>query len=110
MSSLPTRKRDLTPAEQRLLAWLQRVNFGRIRRLEIRDGQPVFEPPPRLQRDHKFGGRNGPRRELDQEDYVLKKDVAEMFQQLRRLGNGTIANLEVRDGLPVLMTDEEVAS
>lgn len=105
-----TRSSQLSPSEQRLLKLLQRINFGRVRGLVIRNGEPVFDPPPRLQRDHKFGGQNGPRQELRLEDYALKREVIDLFQLFRQLGNGTIVNLEVRAGLPFLMTDEEEAA
>jgi hypothetical protein len=108
VKSAPARKRDLTSAERRLLGLLQRVNFGRVRNLVIRKGQPVFEPPPRTQRDHKLGGQNGARTESNFADFALKNEVVEMFRQFDALGNGTVINLEVRGGLPFLMTDEEV--
>ena len=106
----PRRSQDLTPGERRLVMLLQRINFGRLRNLLIRAGQPMFEPRPYLQRDHKFGGQNGPRAELGLDDFVLKIEVVEMLRQFRALGNGVIVNLEVRGGLPFLMTDEEAAA
>jgi hypothetical protein len=102
------RRQDLSPNARRLLRLLQQVNFGRLRNLVIRDGEPVFDPPPRVQRDHKIGGQNGPRPEIALEDFALRKEVVEMFRHFRELGSGTIVNLEVRSGLPFLMTDEEV--
>ena len=106
----PTRWNDLTPNERRLVRLMQRINFGRVQNLVVREGQPMFDPAPRSQRDHKFGGQNGVRAEMSLDDYVLKKEVVELFRQLRKLGNGTIVNLEVRAGLPFLMTDEEAAA
>lgn len=32
---------------------MQEINFGRIERLIIRDGQPVLDPAPRIIRDIK---------------------------------------------------------
>jgi len=104
------RRQNLTPSERRLVTLMQRINFGRVRNLVVRDGQPTFEPAPRTQRDHKFGGQNGARAEVSLDDYVLKKEVVELFRQLRKLGNGKIVNLEIRAGLPFLMTDEEAAA
>lgn len=106
----PTRWNDLTPNERRLVRLMQRINFGRVQNLVILEGQPIFDPAPRTQRDHKFGGQNGARAEVSLDDYVLKKEVVELFRQLRKLGKGTIVNLEVRAGLPFLMTDEEAAA
>ena len=106
----PTRWNDLTPNERRLVRLMQRTNFGRAKNLVVREGQPTFDPAPRIQRDHKFGGQNGARAEVSLDDYALKKEVVELFRQLRKLGKGTIVNLEVRAGLPFLMTDEEAAA
>jgi hypothetical protein len=106
----PVTKDDLSAAQRRLLALLQRINFGRIRGLTIRGGQPVFQPPPRVEVDHKFGGHNGPRPEIDLEDFVLKRHYRELFRDLAAIGDGQVANLEVRGGLPQLMTTEEAAA
>jgi hypothetical protein len=35
---------------------MQKLNFGRIEGLQIRDGEPVLNPVPRLIRDIKLGG------------------------------------------------------
>jgi len=103
------RHHDLSPAEQRLLRLLQRINYGRIRNLVIQDGMPSFDPPPQVQRDRKFSGHNGPRTEAQLQDFALKKEVAEMFRSFRELGQGRIVNLEIRAGLPVIMTEEAAA-
>lgn len=94
---------SLPPERRRLLKLMQRMNFGRIETLEIHDGQPVFDPPPRRVHEVKFGGENGPRPELAADDFVLKAQVVELFQQFDQMGNGTIEMLEIKHGLPFRM-------
>ncbi len=72
-------KTSLTALRRRLLETMQQLNFGRIE-LEIRNGEPAFQPSPRLIQDIKIGsGENGPRAELASEDFALKSQVVEMF-------------------------------
>jgi hypothetical protein len=86
---------------------MQRLRFGTIEGLVIRDGEPVFDPRPRVVRDVKFGAKNGPRPESRLDDFVLKDEVREFFAQLDALGNVTIRRLEVKHGLPFRMEVEE---
>jgi hypothetical protein len=37
-------KAALSPARRRLVELMQEINYGRIERLEVRDGEPVFDP------------------------------------------------------------------
>lgn len=99
-------KSSLSAPRARLLVHMQRLNFGRIENLEIRDGDPVFDPAPQFVRDVKFNARNGPRPEAEWADFVLKAEVLDFFAQLDELGNGTIRALEVQHGLPFKMEVE----
>ena len=76
----------------------------------VESGEPVFDPPPRIVREVKFGGENGPRPELRAGDFALKTQVVELFEHLDRLGDGTLERLEVKHGLPFRMTVEEAAN
>ncbi|MBN2583217.1 MAG: hypothetical protein JXL80_09115 [Planctomycetes bacterium] len=100
----------LSPNNRRLVAMMQSLNFGRIEDLPVHAGQPVLDPPPRVVREVKFGGDNGPRPEITKADFELKVQVRELFAQMEAMGNGTIRSLEVRHGLPFRMTIEEVAA
>lgn len=102
-----TTKALLSPERRRLLELMQEINFGWIERLTIHGGEPVFKPAPRVIRDYKFGGENGPRRELEANDFVLKKEVTKFFEQLDRLGDGRLERLEIKHGLPFRMSLEE---
>jgi hypothetical protein len=100
-------KKDLSPQQKRLLELMQGINFGRIQGLEVRDGEPIFEPFPQVIRDIKLSGENGPRPELGTDDFTLKTEVVELFTQLDELGNGIVDVLEIKHGLPFRMSIKE---
>lgn len=97
-------KSHLTPARRRLIEVMQAVNFGRIEFLAVRGGEPVFDPPPRVVREIKFGGDNDPRPERSLDDFAVKGGVAELLGWLARIGDGRVDVLEVKHGLPFRMT------
>ncbi len=98
------RKQSLTTAKRRLLEIAQRVHFGRIMELQIHNGEPCFQTPPLIERDHKFGLKSGARREVSLDDFAMKKVWVELFDQFNELGEGLVRKLDVRDGLPYSMT------
>ena len=100
---------SLPPERRRLLKRMQRINFGRIENLVIKDGQPVLSPSPRVVRSVKFGGRNGPRPEASLEDFVIKDEVVELFRYMDELRDGVIDVLEIQHGLPFRMAVEDAA-
>ena len=87
---------------------MQRLNFGRIEGLRIHNGEPVFEPAPRMIRDIKIGGENGQRPELVIKDFALKSGVIELFDHLSRIGNGTLESLEIKHGMPFKLVVEQM--
>lgn len=101
-------KSSLTASRRRLVEVMQDLNHGHIEGLVVCDGEPVFEPSPRVIRDVKFCAENGPRQESAIEDFELKAQVRDLFAHLDALGNGTIRRLEVQRGLPFRMQVEEV--
>lgn len=103
-------KSSLTSARKHLLVLMQRLNFGRIEGLAVRGGQPVFNPVPRLLREVKFGGENGPRPESAAADFTLKVQVVELFRQLDEIGDGTVELIEVKHGLPFRMVFAEAGA
>jgi hypothetical protein len=100
---LPVAKASLSPARGRLLEIMQRLNFGRIEHLVIEDGEPVLAPLPRLVREAKFGGDNGPRPELGARNFLLKTQLVELFRYLDTTRDVTIELLEIKHGLPFKM-------
>jgi hypothetical protein len=103
-------KQDLSANRIGLLQLMQRINFGRIENLLIRNGDPDLDPPPRVIREVKFPGENGPRPEVGAGEFLLKSQVVELFKELDLLGDGTIAVLEVKHGLPFRMMVEEAGA
>jgi hypothetical protein len=103
-------KQTLSIPRRRLLELLQRVRFGRLQNLVVRGGEPVLDPAPTIIREHKFGGENGPHPKLQADDFLLKDQVVDLFRQLDALGDGVIAVLEIKHGLPFRMLVAEPAS
>jgi len=99
-------KISLTPSQKRLVEVMQKINFGRIEALAIQNGEPVFNPPPRIFREIKFGSENGPRPESTKENFSLKKEVVELFEQLKGLDNGSIERINIKAGIPFGMSIE----
>lgn len=102
-------KSSLSQAQKRLVELMQRLNFGRIERLTVRRGEPVFDPAPRIVQDIKIGGENGPRPELVRNDFALRSQVMELFEHFTRLGDGAVETLEVKHGLPFRLVIEHSA-
>ncbi len=98
--SRPISKSDLPEANSRLVELMQQLNFGRIEGLPVRGGRPVLDPPPRIIREIKIGGDNGPRPEALGYDFALKAQHVELFAHLADLGECTVVVLEVKHGLP----------
>lgn len=108
-TSSPT-KSSLSGPKAQLLEWMQWLNFGRIQDLAVRNGEPVLDPPPRVVREVKFGGENGPRHESAKTDFALKAQVQDLFAHLEAMGGGVVQCIEVKHGLPFKMTIEEVTA
>jgi len=103
-------KATLSPQRKRLVELMQGLNFGRIERLVVRDGEPVFDPPPQVLREFRPGGDNAGRPESRLDDFELKRDVLELLDHLESLGNATIQLIEVKHGLPFKALVEEAAA
>ena len=102
-------KRSLSAPRQRLVRLLQEINFGRLEHLQVRDGEPVFDPPPRILREVVLGKTNVPNPAKKMEDFYLKEHLIELFGLFDRKRSCTIDSLVVQDGLPVRMTVLEAA-
>ena len=106
----PLSKSSVSPSRARLIESMQKLGYGTIECLIVRDGEPVLDPPPSLTRDVKFGVESGPGRESDLDDFALKGQVCDLLDHLDSLGNATIRRLEVQDGLPFRMQVEDVTA
>lgn len=93
----------LSPARHRLVLLMSGIGFGHIDGLRVKAGEPVFDPPPEVMREVKFGSdATGPPPGRP-EDFALKRQVVELLEHLDRLGDADIVRLEVRHGLPFRM-------
>ena len=93
-------KRGLTGSRKRLVELMQDVYFGRIEHLVVRNGEPVFEPSPRIVREIKIGGQNALDADGRGSDFLLKSQVRQFFLELLRLGDAIIEGIEIKHGLP----------
>lgn len=96
----PITKSSLSEAQRRLVELLQNINFGRIERLQVRCGEPVFDPVPQVVESLRMGSPKGPREEATLEDFWLRQPVVDLIQTILELGNGEIASITVMHGLP----------
>ena len=94
------KKASLTPARQRLVELMQEINHGQVLGLRVRDGEPIFVPPPQVIRDMKLGSQNGPRPEANLDDFALKTEVVDLFSQFDLFDDVTLLSLDVKYGLP----------
>ena len=91
---------QLSPSWQTLVRMCQTVNYGQIKVLFFRDGEPLYEPPPVVVIDAKLYRDDGPRPELGLADFELRDDVRRLMARLDHAKNGMIQRIEVRAGLP----------
>lgn len=97
------RMSDLNPSREQLVRLMQRIGFGRVENLLVRSGDPVLEGH-RVKTEIRLPGQNGPRPEVDLEDFVLRSEVLEMFARLDQLRDGVVESIQVKHGLPFLIT------
>jgi hypothetical protein len=91
---------ELFVPRQRLVRICQMVNYGSIRRLEIRHGDPVFEPPPLPAMDLKLDRTGPPRTEVELRDFLLRDELLWLLGHFDRLVTTAVEFLEVQAGIP----------
>lgn len=102
-----SRRSSLSPPRQRLLALFREINFGRIEGLHIRGGEPELAAQTRIIRTVTFGRESGTSLASMTDDWELKRPMLELFEQFDAIGDGVIARLDVKAGLPCFMAVEE---
>jgi hypothetical protein len=100
---------SLTGPRRRLVELMRDIHFGRIEYLLVRDGEPVWDPPPRIVREVKFP-REIPCGATLGAEFLLKQQVVELLNFFDQMQDGTIAVLEIKHGLPfrILVEDRAV--
>jgi hypothetical protein len=97
----------LSETRRKLVETMQQMDFGHIDGLVILDGEPVFDPMPRIVRDIKLGGEDGFRPKSNHADFLLKSQVIELFDHLTAIRTGKIESIEVKHGLPFRLVVEQ---
>jgi hypothetical protein len=100
----PLTKLSLSPARRWLVELMQDLNFGRLEKLHVRDGEPVLDPTPLVRREIVFGKNNTPNSARDKDDFALKEQLIELFDLFDQQGSVTVESLVIQHGLPVRMT------
>ena len=69
-------KVELSEALRKLVEIMQQVCFGRVDDLVVQNGEPVFNPMPRIIREIKLGAESTAGPQPDFADFTLKGRVA----------------------------------
>jgi hypothetical protein len=101
-----TRFRQLSAPRQALVRLFQSINYGRIEDLEVRSGEPVFNPAPRVLIDVRLTSDEVPRTEHELGDFALSEETVRLMDRLGELGDGSVTLIEIRAGLPRRMVVE----
>lgn len=99
-------KGNLLPANRELVSVMQRLQFGRIEGLDIRNGEPILDTA-RIIREIKLGSEQVPNILAEQSDFELKGQVVELFEQFMEIRDGSIELIEIRHGLPFRLVIEQ---
>ena len=91
---------EISAPRQALVRLCQSVDYGQIIGLQIRDREPVFNPPPTVLLDVKLDADCGPRREAALDDFALREEVHRLLDRFDRIENGRLDRIEVRAGIP----------
>lgn len=89
-------------ARQELIRLMQRINYGEIRHLAIRNGEPILNPSPVIVRNIKFGVENSARVQATTEDFILKNQVVQFLDELDAVSDGEMEVVEIKAGLPFM--------
>jgi hypothetical protein len=96
----PTRLSDLSSARQALVRLCQDVNFGQILDLEVRNGEPIWDPGPTILSEVKLDSDETPRAEAALPDFQLSAETRRLVCNLDQIKDGRITKIEIRDGIP----------
>ena len=103
--------RALSVQRRALVLLMQRLRFGRLEHLVLRAGEPFLDDPStRVFHEYKLGNDDGQSRWSDQDEFLLKEQVVDLFAKFDRLGDATIEVLSVKHGLPFRCSVEAQSS
>jgi len=103
-SSSPLRAEErfsrLSITRRQLIELMSDIRHGAVSGFDIRNGEPVLEPPPTIVYDLRIKDLDDDTVKARSSDYALKYSTTRLFALFTRLGNARIERLEVSDGLP----------
>jgi hypothetical protein len=99
----PLRTQDLSPAQHSLVDLMYLHQFGRIENMPVRVGEPILNSDVKLVRVARLGGSSDAANFVGTDEFELKGQVRDLFEELERLQNGMVIRLEFRHGLPFLL-------
>jgi hypothetical protein len=79
---------------------MRELQFGRIENMSIRAGQPVLDHDLKVVRVACLSGESSGTKPPAGDEFELKRVVCDLFDELARLGHGTVVKLEFKRGLP----------
>lgn len=94
----PQAKSSPSPSRVWLIALMQRLDYGTIKELIIRDGEPVPDPPPRVICYGMFSTDIGMHTESGLADITLKVMLRILLARHDDINNGNILLQEVKCG------------
>jgi hypothetical protein len=94
------RSGELSAPQLSLLQIMREHQFGRIENMSIRAGQPVLDQDLKVVRVASLGGESDGAKRPSTDEFELKRAVCDLFDELARLGHGTVVKLEFKRGLP----------
>jgi hypothetical protein len=77
--------------------------FGRIENMRVCDGQPILDSRVKVVRVARLGGGSDAIKVTSPDEFELKRQVRDLFEELDRLQDGRVTRLEYRHGLPFLL-------
>ena len=92
---------QLSESRQTLVRLCQRVNFGQIHDLSVRDGQSILQcPAPAVFVDIRLDVEATAREEISVADFSLGAEVTRLMALLDKVEDGKVSKIEVRAGHP----------
>jgi hypothetical protein len=95
---------QLSIPRQALVRLCQRINFGSIQGLCVKDAEPVLSPPPLVHIDVKLDADEAPRPEAALSDFELCGESCRLMNRLDEFKDTTVERIDVRAGIPRRLT------
>lgn len=91
---------EISERRQAFIRQCQRMDFGKIVNLAVRDCDPVVVQQTEVLFDVKLDSDENPRPEQELKDFLLTAEILRFFSKLDAIRNGTIEHVEIRAGIP----------